>query len=64
MKMSDIKPKDSLPSISGQDEEYTLHRKMEAFRARVVSNKQASIEFLQRAGILTPAGKPAKPYRQ
>ena len=60
IKMSDIKPKDSLPSISGQDEEYTLHRKMEAFRARVVSNKQASIEFLQRAGILTPAGKLAR----
>ncbi len=55
--MSDIKRKDFLPSISGQEEE-------EAFRTRVVSNKQASIEFLQRAGILTPAGKLAKPYRQ
>ncbi len=62
--MSDIKPKESLPLISGQDEEYALHRKMEAFRARVVRNKQASIEFLQHAGILTPAGKLAKPYRQ
>lgn len=62
--MSNIKLKDSLPSISRQDEEYALHQKMEAFRAQVAGNKQASVEFLQRAGILTPAGKLAKPYRR
>ena len=59
-----MKPKDSGSSTARQDEESLLHQKMEVFRIQLASNKQASIEFLQRAGILTAAGKLAKPYRR
>ncbi len=59
-----MKPQDSGSSTAKPDEERLLHQKMEAFRIQLASNKQASIEFLQRAGILTAAGKLAKPYRR
>lgn len=43
--------------------ERELHQKMQSLRAHLADDKQASLSFLQRAGILTAAGNLAKAYR-
>ena len=56
-------PPQKIVKATGRDEDRTLHQKMQALRIQLAGDRQASIAFLQRAGILTRAGKLAKAYR-
>lgn len=48
---------------AGTRSERELHEKMQGLRTQLAGNRQASVSFLQRAGILTRTGKLAKAYR-
>lgn len=43
--------------------ERELHEKMQGLRAQLAGDKQASVSFLQQAGILTRTGNLTKAYR-
>ena len=61
--MEKATPKNPLSAVTIHNPERALHQKMQTLRTQLAGDKQASVTFLRRAGILTRSGNLAKTYR-